>query len=60
MVGGKCDRLLNELVQGVEVKAVQCAELWAFVAKKEATEVRQKDYRLETGDSYTWLALEHL
>lgn len=58
VVGGKCDRLMSELVQGVQVEDVECDELWAFVGKKEATKTRQKDFSTETGDAYTWLAME--
>jgi IS1 family transposase len=58
VVGGKCDALLNRLVRNVEVKNVQADELWCYVAKKEATKAKQKDTNPETGDAYTWLAME--
>jgi IS1 family transposase/transposase-like protein len=58
VAGGKCDRLMNTIVRGVEVADVQADEIWSFVGKKEATKARQRDFNPETGDAYTWLAME--
>lgn len=57
-VGAKCDALLNRLVRNVEVKDVQCDELWSYVAMKEKTKVRKQITDSEIGDAYTYLALE--
>jgi transposase-like protein/IS1 family transposase len=56
--GAKCEKLLNSLVRGVEVKDVQADELWCFVGMKEKTKVRKGKTDPELGDAYTWIALE--
>lgn len=56
--GGKCERLLESLVEGVEVENVQADELWSFVGKKERTKAMQRDRDPFKGDCYTFVALE--
>jgi hypothetical protein len=58
VAGTKCEDLLSRLVRNVEVKDVQCDELWNFVAMKEATKVRKQITDPEIGDAYTFLAIE--
>src|SRR5205823_1998161 len=36
LVGEKCERLLESKIVSVQVKDVQCDEIWGFVQKKEA------------------------
>ena len=35
--GKKCERLLEDRIQGIPVKDVECDEIWAYVAMKEKT-----------------------
>lgn len=58
LAGGKCERLLDELVRGVEVEDVQADELWAFVGMKERTKARHEINDPELGDAYTYLGIE--
>jgi IS1 family transposase/transposase-like protein len=58
VAGEKCEALLSRLVRNVEVKDVQCDELWSFVAMKEKTRVRKQVEGTNAGDAYTWLAVE--
>jgi transposase-like protein/IS1 family transposase len=58
LTGEKCDTLLSTLVRNVEVKDVQCDELWCFVGMKEKTKVRKAETNPEIGDAYTFLAVE--
>src|SRR5688572_24178760 len=37
LAGRKCEALLDQQIQKVPVKHVECDELWAFVAMKEKT-----------------------
>jgi transposase-like protein len=56
--GAKCEALLNRLVRGVEVKDVQCDELWCVVAMKERTKKRLGIIDPSLGDAYTYIGLE--
>ena len=58
VAGAKCESLLNRLVRGVEVKDVQCDELWCYVAMKEKTKARKKLTDPELGDAYTFVGIE--
>lgn len=58
LVGGKCERLLEEKIHNVPVKDVQADEIWGFIQMKEKTKKRQ-DLNDETiGDCYTFIAIE--
>ncbi len=35
LVGGKCERLLEEKIKNVAVKDVQADEIWGFIQMKE-------------------------
>lgn len=58
LAGEKCETLLSRLVRNVEVKDVQCDELWSFVAMKEKTKTRKQITDPEIGDAYTFLGVE--
>jgi len=58
LAGEKCEALLAELIQDVPVANVEADELWAFIAKKEKTKAKLGEIDPETGDSYTYLALD--
>jgi transposase-like protein len=36
-VGEKCERIMAEKVRNVEVRNVECDEVWSFVGKKQST-----------------------
>lgn len=50
VAGDQCERLLDELVQDVEVEDVQADELWAFLGMKEKTKARKGPENPELGD----------
>jgi len=59
IAGGKCERLLDELVQGVEVDDVEADELWSFLNMKQSTKTKRGlSDEVEAGDFYTFLAQE--
>jgi transposase-like protein/IS1 family transposase len=58
LAGQKCETLLAELVQGVEVDNVEADELWAFIGMKERTRAKLRIETPNVGDSYTFLALD--
>lgn len=57
-VGEGCERLLAELVRGVEVKDVQADEVWTYIHCKEKTRERRRIADPDAGDSYTFIGME--
>jgi hypothetical protein len=38
--GEKCERIMAEKIRNVEVRDVECDELWAFIGKKQKSQLR--------------------
>lgn len=55
-VGRACERFHDETVRKVEVKRLQCDEIWSFVYAKEKNV--PKDHDGKAGDVWTWTALD--
>jgi transposase-like protein/IS1 family transposase len=56
LAGEKCERIMAEKVRNVEVRDVECDELWAFIGKKQKRVRPEDDQNL--GDAYTFVAIE--
>jgi IS1 family transposase/transposase-like protein len=56
LAGEKCERLMAEKIRNVEVRDVECDELWAFIGKKQKRVRPEDDQNL--GDNYTFVAIE--
>ncbi len=56
LAGEKCERIMAEKIRNVEVRDVECDELWAFIGKKQKR-VRPEDDQ-NFGDNYTFVAIE--
>jgi transposase-like protein/IS1 family transposase len=56
LAGERCERLMAEKIRNVEVRDVECDELWAFIGKKQKR-VRPEDDQ-NFGDAYTFVAIE--
>jgi IS1 family transposase/transposase-like protein len=54
--GEKCERIMAEKVRNVQVRDVECDEVWSFVGKKQKR-VRPEDSAL-LGDCYVWVGIE--
>lgn len=58
-VGEKCVHVLDELIQAIPVKDVQCDEIWGFVQMKEKTKKANGKEEDETlGDAWCFVAIE--
>jgi transposase-like protein/IS1 family transposase len=57
VVGENCQRLLDERVQGVEVKECQLDEIWSFCGMKERTRAARGKSPVDFGDSWTFYAI---
>jgi len=58
LAGERCDKLLGRLLVNIPVRDVECDEIWAYVAKKEAHK-RPAEANNETiGDAYCFVAIE--
>lgn len=55
-VGRACEQFHDETVRKVEVKRLQCDEIWSFVYSKQKN--TPKDKQGEAGDVWTWTALD--
>lgn len=56
LAGEKCERIMAEKICNVEVRDVECDELWAFIGKKQKRVRPEDDQNL--GDAYTFVAIE--
>jgi transposase-like protein/IS1 family transposase len=56
LAGEKCERIMADKVRNVQVRDVECDELWAFIGKKQKRVRPQDDPNL--GDAYTFVAIE--
>ena len=54
-MGAGCDNLHNAMVHGLDIREIECDEIWSYVAKKQAR-VTEKD-PVEFGDAYTFLGM---
>jgi len=46
--GEKCERIMAQQIRNVEVRDVECDELWAFIGKKQKRVRPDDDRTLET------------
>ena len=58
LAGERCERLLADTIKNLQVRDVECDEMWGFVAMKE--KVKGNLYRNVDafGDAYTYVAIE--
>ena len=57
--GNKCQELLNESMQGLNCRYMECDEIWTYVAKKQARLTKEeKRNGSECGDQYVFVALD--
>jgi IS1 family transposase len=56
--GGACSRFHDENVIGVRARLVQCDEIWSFTYAKQKNVARTTAAPAESGDTWTWTALD--
>jgi transposase-like protein/IS1 family transposase len=56
--GEKCEKLFARLIVSIPVQDVQCDEIWAYVAKKEAHKLPAEENDESVGDAYCFVAME--
>lgn len=54
-MGTGCDALHNMLVRDLDIREIECDEIWSYIAKKQARVT--SDDPAEFGDAYTFLGL---
>lgn len=57
LAGGRCERLLDRRIRGLEVRDVQADEIWGFVHCKQKTK-QLLGYGDSVGDAYCYVAVE--
>jgi len=56
LAGEKCERIMAEKVRNVQVRDVECDEVWSFIGKKQKR-LRPEDNQL-LGDCYVFVGIE--
>ncbi|HEY4359988.1 MAG TPA: hypothetical protein VGN17_03420 [Bryobacteraceae bacterium] len=56
LAGEKCERIMAKRIVNVQVRDVECDELWSFVGKKQKRVKPDDDPNF--GDAYTFVAIE--
>jgi hypothetical protein len=56
LAGEKCERIMAQRIRNVQVRDVECDELWAFIGRKQKRLRPEDDQNL--GDAYTFVAIE--
>jgi transposase-like protein len=56
LAGEKCERIMAQKVRNVQVRDVECDEVWSFIGKKQKRVRPEDDQNL--GDAYTFVAIE--
>lgn len=54
-VGAGCDRIADRLVRNLDIRDIQCDEIWSYVQKKQSRVTAEDDPTW--GDAYTFLGL---
>jgi hypothetical protein len=57
-VGERCQRLLDERLQGFKCQHLQLDEIWTFVRKKERRLSALEQLNPEIGDQYVFVAID--
>ncbi|MEW6211024.1 MAG: IS1 family transposase [Acidobacteriota bacterium] len=58
VVGSKCERLMEDHINGLQVDEVQCDEQWQYIGMKQKTMHRKEIDDPKVGDSWVFTAIE--
>lgn len=58
VAGERCEKLMEDRIQGIAVNDVQCDEVWGFIGMKEKTKTRKGVDSDTLGDAWTFTAIE--
>ena len=57
--GETCQTMLNEKMHGLHCEAIECDELWCYIAKKQRHLTYEDQFQHpDYGDTYTYIALD--
>jgi transposase-like protein/IS1 family transposase len=57
-VGERCEKLMEDQIQSLSVRDVQCDEIWGYVGMKEKTKARRGKETDSLGDAWCFIAIE--
>lgn len=57
-VGRACDRFLDQAMYGLNLKRIECDEIWSFCYAKEKNVPHEKKGKPGYGDVWTWSAID--
>src|ERR1044071_605969 len=58
VVGGKCERLMEDRIKGLRVSEVQCDEQWQYIGMKQKTKHLKGIKDESLGDTWVFTAIE--
>lgn len=58
LVGAGCERLMDSMIQGVEVADVEMDEAWGYILAKQGTVERKKITDPTAGNAYVFIGIE--
>jgi transposase-like protein/IS1 family transposase len=58
LAGEKCEKIIARHVRNINVRDVECDEIWAFVGKKEGHKKPEEQSNESIGDAYCFVAME--
>ncbi len=58
LAGKRCERLMEDKIEGLKVKDVSCDEIWGYVGMKSRTRMRKGHTDRQIGDAWCFIAME--
>ncbi len=58
LVGQRCEKLMEDRIQGLKVKEVSCDEVWGYVGMKAKTKKNKGLNNDQIGDAWCFIAME--
>ncbi len=58
LAGERCERLMDEKLQNIDVRDVEVDEIWGYVYQKEGHRTAYQQDFAEIGDAYCFVAME--
>jgi transposase-like protein/IS1 family transposase len=58
LVGERCEKVMEDRIQGLKVKEVACDEIWGYVKMKSKTKTKKTLTGKKIGDAWCFIAME--
>lgn len=58
VMSARCEQVMGEYIQNINVERIEADEIWGFVGKKEGHKEEGEKSNTKVGDAYTFVAIE--